>query len=35
MDDAMVVREVLKTTAAKKIGIFGTSTGGGRSPDRS
>jgi epsilon-lactone hydrolase len=30
MDDAMAVyKEVLKTTDAKKIGIFGTSTGGG------
>ena len=30
MDDAMAVyREVVKTTAPKKIGIFGTSTGGG------
>jgi len=30
MDDAMAVyREVLKTTDAKKVGIFGTSTGGG------
>jgi epsilon-lactone hydrolase len=30
MDDAMAVyREVLKTTDAKHIGIFGTSTGGG------
>ena len=30
MDDAMAVyREVVKTTPAKKIGIFGTSTGGG------
>ena len=30
MDDAMTVyREVVKTTAPKKIGIFGTSTGGG------
>lgn len=30
MDDAMAVyREILKTTKAKNIGIFGTSTGGG------
>jgi monoterpene epsilon-lactone hydrolase len=30
MDDAMTVyREVVKTTAPKKVGIFGTSTGGG------
>jgi acetyl esterase/lipase len=30
MDDAMAVyKEILKTTAAKRIGIFGTSTGGG------
>jgi len=30
MDDAMAVyREVVKTTPAKKVGIFGTSTGGG------
>ncbi len=30
MDDAMAVyREVVRTTAPKKVGIFGTSTGGG------
>ena len=30
VDDAMTVyRELLKTTPAEKIGVFGTSTGGG------